>query len=182
VPVCVGLPLTGLSWGYGGSGPADTARSLLIAALGADAMCHTCGGTGRLAFDPNVGEEPSAVPWDPTKPPQEYAARGLEVTRCWDWECDGGFRQLPYQAFKSEQVATWDDEFRISRTQIPRVAKPAPAPTCGQRPRSAPRTSARSWHLKVSLLGKPLPSPFAFSRQLLRVVLEITTTAVKMTH
>ena len=37
---------TGLTWGYGGSGPADTARSLLIAALGPEALCRTCGGTG----------------------------------------------------------------------------------------------------------------------------------------
>jgi hypothetical protein len=107
---------TGLSWGYGGSGPADTARSLLIAALGPDATCRTCGGTGRLVFDPNAGEEPSPVPWDPTKPPEEYTARGLEVTQCWD--CDEGFRQLPCQAFKWAHVATWGDEFGISRTQI----------------------------------------------------------------
>ncbi len=81
-------------------------------------MCRACGGTGRLVFDPNAGEEPPSVPWDPTKPPEEYAGQSLEVTRCWDWECDGGYRQLPYQAFKWEHVATWGGEFRITRTQI----------------------------------------------------------------
>jgi hypothetical protein len=81
-------------------------------------VCRTCGGTGRLVFDPNAGEEPSPVPWDPIKPPEEYAADGLDVTQCWDWECDGGFRQLPYQAFKQSHVATWGEEFRISRAQI----------------------------------------------------------------
>lgn len=109
---------TGLSWGYGGSGPADTARSLLIAALGRNATCRTCGGAGRLVFDPKGGEESSPGPWDPSRPPEEYSANGLEVAQCWDWECDDGYRQVPYQAFKWEHVATWGDEFRISRNQI----------------------------------------------------------------
>jgi hypothetical protein len=42
---------TGLSWGYGGSGAADCARSLLIAALGDDARCCVCGGTKKIVFD-----------------------------------------------------------------------------------------------------------------------------------
>ncbi len=109
---------TGLSWGYGGSGPADTARSLLIAALGPDAICRTCAGTGRLAFDPNAGEEQLPLPWNPSRPPEAYASDGLQVTKCWDWECDAGIRQLPYQAFKWEHVTTWGNEFRISRNQI----------------------------------------------------------------
>jgi hypothetical protein len=109
---------TGLTWGYGGSGPADTARSLLIAALGRDAICRTCGGTGRLVFDPNAEEEQPPIPWDPGRPSEEYAVDGLEITQCWDWECDDGYRRLPYQAFKWEHVATWGNEFRISRSQI----------------------------------------------------------------
>ena len=109
---------TELTWGYGGSGPADTARSLLIAALGRDALCRTCGGTGRLVLDPAAHGEPPPIPWDPHKPPEEYAAEGLEVTECWDWECDSGYRRLPYQAFKWDHVANWGNEFQISRTQI----------------------------------------------------------------
>lgn len=45
---------TGIEWGYGGSGPADLARSLLIDALGDKAHCPRCGGSGK---DPEFPEE-----------------------------------------------------------------------------------------------------------------------------
>lgn len=44
---------TGFAWGYGGSGPADLARSLLAAALGDNARCPDCGGAGRVVVDPD---------------------------------------------------------------------------------------------------------------------------------
>ena len=39
---------TRMNWGYCGSGPADTARSLLIATLGDEATCLVCRGTDRV--------------------------------------------------------------------------------------------------------------------------------------
>ena len=42
---------TGLSWGFVGSGPADTARSVLLSALDEDARCRTCCGTGYVTAD-----------------------------------------------------------------------------------------------------------------------------------
>jgi hypothetical protein len=41
---------TGMNWGYAGAGPADTARSLLIEALGNDAICPLCAGTSRVVY------------------------------------------------------------------------------------------------------------------------------------
>jgi hypothetical protein len=108
---------TGMGWGYAGSGPADTARSLLIAALGDEARCATCGGTGRVVYDADSEEDLTPSPWEGQD--QEYcAARGLTVDRCWEWGCDEGYIRLPYQEFKFEFVAGWGPEFRISRTEI----------------------------------------------------------------
>jgi hypothetical protein len=109
---------TGMTWGYAGSGPADTARSLLIAALGDDARCGMCAGTGRIVYDETAGEEPPEWPWDPTIRPEEYEGRGLTVDRCWQWDCDGGFIRLPYQEFKFEFVAGWGPEFRMGQDEI----------------------------------------------------------------
>ena len=38
----------GMTWGYGGSGPLDCARSLLAAALGGDGNWGACGGAGVI--------------------------------------------------------------------------------------------------------------------------------------
>jgi hypothetical protein len=54
---------TGMNWGYAGSGPSDAARSLLIAALGDDAVCPVCrGGPGESLMsvtDGNSWRSPS---------------------------------------------------------------------------------------------------------------------------
>lgn len=103
---------TGFSWGYAGSGPADLARSLLIAALGDKAKCPTCEGCGRVAWllDESM-EDP--VPFD-------AAISGTydpdSVGPC--YECDGGYRHLPYQDFKFQFVAGWGDDWQISRDEI----------------------------------------------------------------
>lgn len=106
---------SGMSWGYQGSGPADTARSLLIAALGEDAKCGSCAGTGHVVYHRESDEESA---YDPRRAPEEYAASGLQVSRCWQADCDGGYRHLPYQDFKREHVAKWDREWRMSRGEI----------------------------------------------------------------
>lgn len=109
---------TGMGWGYGGSGPADCARSLLIAVLGDAARCPLCAGAGKVAYRPGDGEEPPAVACDPAVSPEEYEAAGLAVTSCWQWNCDEGYVRLPYQDFRSEFVAGWDREWRTTRREI----------------------------------------------------------------
>lgn len=109
---------TGMGWGYGGSGPADCARSLLIAALGDAARCPLCAGTRKVVFRPGDGEEPPAAAYDPATSPEEYEAAGLTVTSCWHWNCDEGYARLPYQDFKFEFVAAWDREWRMTRREI----------------------------------------------------------------
>jgi hypothetical protein len=56
---------TGFGWGYAGSGAAELARCLLIHALGDNARCQACEGTGRvegmacMACDDGVAVLPS---------------------------------------------------------------------------------------------------------------------------
>jgi hypothetical protein len=97
---------TGMSWGYGGSGPADLARSLLIAVLGDGAKCPVCEGTRMVIYDPAVDRE---VP---------YRANTDLDEEAYSCACENGYRPLPYQAFKRECVARWGDSWRISRTEI----------------------------------------------------------------
>ncbi|MEU4511700.1 DUF6166 domain-containing protein [Nonomuraea wenchangensis] len=108
------LPLhspTGLSWGYYGSGAADCARSLLIAALGADAACRSCKGTVKVVFDPDTGKE---VPYEPG---EAHTYDPELIFRC---VCEDGYRIAPalYQAFKFMFVSRWGEEWRMSRAGI----------------------------------------------------------------
>lgn len=111
---------TGMGWGYAGSGPADCARSLLIAALGGTARCPLCAGSGKVTYRPRDGEEPPATAGDPAVSPEDYESAGLTVARCWHWDCGEGYRRtrLPYQDFKFEFVTNWDSEWRMSRSEI----------------------------------------------------------------
>jgi len=106
---------TGLSWGYSGSGPADTARSVLIAALGDAARCPACKGTGKVVWTAD-DECEDPVPYDPAV--HSGTGSGIEfvVDSCYD--CDDGWRVLPYQDFKREFVAGWGEEWRMSREDI----------------------------------------------------------------
>lgn len=100
---------TGVGWGYGGSGAADLALSLLVDALGPWAMCPTCWGRARVA---QHAEEPDGRCW-PYDPDRHSPLRsdgdsdgggGWLLTGCWD--CDDGLDpQLPYQQLKAEVVA-----------------------------------------------------------------------------
>ncbi|MFI6179748.1 DUF6166 domain-containing protein [Nonomuraea sp. NPDC051191] len=102
---------TGLGWGYNGSGAADCARSLLIAALGADAACRTCIGTVKVVFDPGTGKE---LPYEPDK------AATYDPDLIFRCVCGDGYRIGPalYQAFKFAFVAQWGAEWRMSRADI----------------------------------------------------------------
>lgn len=108
----------GLSWGYDGSGPADTARSLLLAALGPEGLCGQCGGTGRVVCDPEEGDAADIAPFDPDRGLDGYRAEGLSVLRCWRYDCEDGYRRVPYQQFKRGVVSGWGWEWRMSRADI----------------------------------------------------------------
>lgn len=97
---------TGLEWGYGGSGPSDLARSILLEVLGDVGRCETCGGTNRLVYDERVKDFRAMRPSD-RKP----------FERCFD--CDDGYRHLPYQDFKFDVVARLDrDGFTLTFLQV----------------------------------------------------------------
>ena len=100
---------TGMNWGYCGSGPADTARSLLIAALGDEAVCRMCRGSGRVVYVRDSGDL-VAEPYNAADHP--WARQG------WQCECDSGYQRLPYPAFTEEFVAVWGREWVISRAAI----------------------------------------------------------------
>jgi hypothetical protein len=96
----------GYGWGGYGSGCAELARCILITALGNQARCPTCAGTGRLG----VAEDKPEVPLDPT------VHQVGQTVRC--SHCEDGIRLAPalYQRFKEAVVATWPAgaEWRIT--------------------------------------------------------------------
>jgi hypothetical protein len=49
-------------WGRLGAGPSSLAKSLLVAALGRDAACRTCLGTGKVTW---LGVTAQPLPWEP---------------------------------------------------------------------------------------------------------------------
>jgi hypothetical protein len=104
-----------MSWGYGGSGPADLARSLLIAVLGDDAKCRECKGTGYTIFEPDGDGDYRERPYDRTSDGLLDEMDPETWSKCW---CEQGYRHLPYQDFKWEFVAKWGDSFRVSRSEI----------------------------------------------------------------
>ena len=113
----------GMGWGYGGSGPADCARSLLIAALGEAARCPECNGTRYTVIDTDA--DPNAEGVDDAIRPYDRKRDGLLsevdpelVGRCW---CNGGWRHLPYMDFKWRFVARFPvspGEWRLPRSAI----------------------------------------------------------------
>lgn len=105
---------TGMEWGYGGSGPADLARSLLIDALGPAAACPLCNGTVYVAWTADWDDAAAdPVPYDPS---EHHDLAPELITDCY---CDDGYRVLPYQAFKFEYVARWpEDHWSMSRADV----------------------------------------------------------------
>jgi hypothetical protein len=101
---------TGLNWGYTGSGPADCARSILLHALGDDALCGTCAGTTTVVHDPRTDQ------YRPSDPARATGHDTELVSRCWD--CLDGHRPVPYQRFMADLVAHWLAEWRISRSEV----------------------------------------------------------------
>jgi hypothetical protein len=107
---------TGLEWGYAGSGPADLARSLLIDALGPAAACPLCDGTVYVVWPGDLGDAAvDPVPYDPER---DHDVAPELITDCF---CDDGYRALPYQKFKFDQVARWGDHWTITRAAVLRL-------------------------------------------------------------
>lgn len=96
---------TGMAWGYGGSGPADCARSLLAHAIGDRlALCAVCGGHSTVVY-----HDATACPAQPGTP-------GAQTCPF----CDHGLF-LPsqiYQEFKRVFVVAFGDTFVITRKAI----------------------------------------------------------------
>lgn len=104
---------TGFGWGYGGSGASELARCLLLDALGDDAACPTCAGTGKLVFDPDTGTD---SPYDEDHPP----ADSDQISRCGDCGGDGIIAGLPYQQYKWHVIGRLpqNQEWWISRDSV----------------------------------------------------------------
>jgi hypothetical protein len=100
---------TGMNWGYAGAGPRDTARSLLIDALGPDAICPVCQGTCRVTYVAE-GDGYRAVPFSPARCPRSRHG--------WRCTCSGGYKHLPYGAFADQFVTHWGDEWAITAASI----------------------------------------------------------------
>ncbi|QLK92893.1 MULTISPECIES: DUF6166 domain-containing protein [Mycobacterium] len=96
---------TGMSWGYQGSGAADLARSLLIHALGDDARCSICEGSGEVVYDVVADIDVPARAAGQRKGDGGPDARYSEVMGC--FHCENGCSVLPtlYQPFKRDVVA-----------------------------------------------------------------------------
>ena len=89
---------TGFGWGYGGSGPAELARCILLAVLGDAGRCGQCGGQGQVVpSDDWAGERP----YRPETDDEDLVMRCLA--------CDAGSWVTPslYQRFKRDHVARW---------------------------------------------------------------------------
>lgn len=101
----------GFSWGYGGSGPSDTARSLLLDALETP-WCLECDGHGKV-YSPDGGGE---RPFDP----QRDDLNDPHIIGCADCDSGDGLRLVPYVKFKWEAVAGWpqDQGWRVSRSEV----------------------------------------------------------------
>ncbi len=111
----------GLEWGYGGAGPRDLARSLMLHALGEAGLCHTCGGSGYM----RVRAEPCAPQGYVTEPYPAGVEPLPEENRvlCGNHAgCDEGYASVPVGAFLDDFVRTWPNgpgtQWRITRREV----------------------------------------------------------------
>lgn len=108
----------GFSWGYGGSGPSELARCLLIDHYGEGAKCVRCANSGLVVYLEAAGDGPiDDFPTRPATTDDEPEA----TSSCPD--CYGEKCMIPpglYQAFKFEHVAHWpqDGEWVITADEI----------------------------------------------------------------
>jgi Family of unknown function (DUF6166) len=97
----------GYGWGYIGTGPSDLARSILVAVLGCDARCKTCGGTGQTRDDADADHPGTVERPTPTR-----------LARC--PRCTNGIAAPWVDRFRREYVARWpiDQPWRIAGGEI----------------------------------------------------------------
>lgn len=111
---------SGMSWGYNGSGAADLARSLLIDALGVDARCRVCEGTGQVVFDVEADMDvPTRVAMAHRSGGGGAQERFSEVMGC--SHCEDGCVVLPslYQPFKRDVIAKLsEDGWVLARAEV----------------------------------------------------------------
>lgn len=102
---------TGMAWGYEGSGAADCARSLLLAAVADCLTCPECAGTRAVFYGGGYDAE-SIRP----STPQDDKDNLMACHACEDGTAIG---PGVYQKFKRDIVAAWqDDTWTINRKTI----------------------------------------------------------------
>lgn len=105
----------GFAWGYGGSGPADLARSILIDALGDEGKCSTCDGTGQIVYCD--GQEMSIQRAEADCDDNGWVKNVYGCNHCED-----GCLVVPaaYQAFKFDIIAQIpsDDPWALSKNEV----------------------------------------------------------------
>lgn len=106
-------------WGYGGSGPADLARCLLIDALGQLATCATCAGSGTVVVidgeEMSVARAKDEYEWgDPTS---IFHGNALVCNQCEDGTL---VEPSTYQTFKFDVIAGLpvDQPWTLQRSEI----------------------------------------------------------------
>ncbi|MFJ6701121.1 DUF6166 domain-containing protein [Streptomyces sp. NPDC091272] len=110
-----------VEWGYGGQGPRELSRSLLLHALGSAAVCHTCGGTGGMRV--------RAVPATPDGYVLESYADGPvpdadHRVDCPRYDgCEWGNVAVPGAQFFDDYVARWPkggtgEQWRLRRSEV----------------------------------------------------------------
>lgn len=100
---------TGFGWGYGGSGPSDLARCLLIDALGLLALCSVCRGSGRVSS----GRD------GVLKPAEKTVANSDACPECYG-DGIGSALELNYQHFKWDVIVQlpMDKEWEMPRSDV----------------------------------------------------------------
>lgn len=96
---------SGMSWGFHGSGAADLARSLLIDALGEQAQCSICEGSGEVVYDVVADADVPARVAGQHGGGRRPEGRYSEAMGC--YHCENGISVTPplYQPFKRDVVA-----------------------------------------------------------------------------
>lgn len=110
---------TGLAWGYGGSGPADLARSILADVLGDAAKCRDCNGTFRLVWEEADGDFRPPLHTAEIERLEASGAMGSDyLIPC--YACDGGIAFLPYQRFKADVIAAlpFEEGFELEEAVV----------------------------------------------------------------
>jgi hypothetical protein len=91
---------SGFAWGYGGSGPADLARCILIAVVGETARCQECAGTTEVY----VGDPANPRPFIPGVDNRDG------FSPCFSCDCGNAEVGDLYQRFKDNYVSKWPQD------------------------------------------------------------------------